>query len=133
MSRHLSRAILVSLLAAQAAACAAWPVRGGGLAPVGVVGVSPAATETPSASPSPSVTSSPSPTATLHPLTIESMRQREYPGSEITIEETLTSGANYARYIASYRSDGLKIYALLTVPYGQPPAAGWPVIIFNHG
>lgn len=61
------------------------------------------------------------------------MRRKEYPGSEITIEETLTPGANYARYIASYRSEGLKIYALLTVPYGRPPEAGWPVIVFNHG
>jgi dipeptidyl aminopeptidase/acylaminoacyl peptidase len=77
-------------------------------------------------------TSTPSPTP-LHPLTIEAMRAREYPGSEITIEETLAPGFNYDRYIASYRSDGLKIYALLTVPRGEKPASGWPVIIFNHG
>jgi dipeptidyl aminopeptidase/acylaminoacyl peptidase len=61
------------------------------------------------------------------------MRQREYPGSEIFIEQELTRGANYRRYIASYRSEGLKIYALLTVPDGDPPPTGWPVIIFNHG
>ena len=66
-------------------------------------------------------------------LTIASMRQRVYPGSAITIEQTLAPGANYSRYIASYRSDGLKIYALFTVPNGQKPASGWPVIVFNHG
>src|SRR6059058_340826 len=33
----------------------------------------------------------------------------------------------------SYRSDGLKIFGLLTVPNGRKPAGGWPVIIFNHG
>jgi dipeptidyl aminopeptidase/acylaminoacyl peptidase len=61
------------------------------------------------------------------------MRERAYPGSAITIEETLQPGSNYSRYIASYQSDGLKINALLTVPNGEKPVTGWPVIIFNHG
>jgi uncharacterized protein len=69
----------------------------------------------------------------LHPLTIESLRKGDYPGSEITIEQTLSPGSNYQRYITSYRSEGLKIYALLTVPNGTTPEGGWPVIIFNHG
>jgi dipeptidyl aminopeptidase/acylaminoacyl peptidase len=66
-------------------------------------------------------------------LSIEYMRSQEYPGSEIVIEQTLPPGSNYNRYIASYKSDGLKIYALLTVPTGTKPETGWPVIIFNHG
>src|SRR5205814_1073917 len=41
--------------------------------------------------------------------------------------------SNYRQYVASYLSDGLKIFALLTVPNGAKPASGWPVIIFNHG
>jgi dipeptidyl aminopeptidase/acylaminoacyl peptidase len=61
------------------------------------------------------------------------MRKQEFPGSEVTIEQTLPPGSNYNRYIASYKSDGLKIYALLTVPTGEKPKNGWPVIIFNHG
>lgn len=68
-----------------------------------------------------------------HPLSIQSLREAEYPGSDIEIEQTLDSGSNYKRYIASYKSEGLKIYALLTVPNGDPPEGGWPVIIFNHG
>jgi dipeptidyl aminopeptidase/acylaminoacyl peptidase len=64
---------------------------------------------------------------------IEVMRQQDYPGSEITIEEKLDPGSNYDRYVASYLSEGLKIYALLTVPQGDKPANGWPVIVFNHG
>lgn len=64
---------------------------------------------------------------------IESLRQEEYPGSELVIESTLTQGPNYDRHIASYKSDGLKIYALLTVPMGAKPENGWPVIVFNHG
>lgn len=68
-----------------------------------------------------------------HPLSIETLRGGEYPGSEITIEQTLTPGSNYKRYIASYKSEGLKIFALLTVPNGTPPEGGWPAIVFNHG
>lgn len=68
-----------------------------------------------------------------HPLTIEYLRSQEYPGSEITIEQTLSAGSNYNRYLASYQSEGLKIYAYMTVPFGEKPATGWPVVIFNHG
>lgn len=71
----------------------------------------------------------------LHPLAIEYMRQQEYPGSDIVIEQTLPPGSNYDRYIASYKSDGLKIYALLTVPQENSIASSskYPVIVFNHG
>ena len=80
----------------------------------------PAATLTPTLSPP-------------YPLTIEYLRQQEYPGSEVVIEQTLDPGVNYDRYIASYRSEGLKINALLTVPFGEKPESGWPVVVFNHG
>ena len=79
------------------------------------------------------ITTTPAASGDRHRLSIQGMRQRSYPGSAITIEQTLEPGANYSRYIASYRSEGLKIYALLTVPFGTKPATGWPVIIFNHG
>lgn len=69
----------------------------------------------------------------LNPLTITSMRQQQYPGSDIAIEQTLAPGSNYSRYIVSYISDGLKIHALMTVPRGTKPKAGFPVIVFNHG
>jgi dipeptidyl aminopeptidase/acylaminoacyl peptidase len=61
------------------------------------------------------------------------MRARDYPGSDIVIERVLDPGVNYNRYYVSYLSDGLKIYALMTVPNGQKPPTGWPVVIFNHG
>jgi uncharacterized protein len=90
--------------------------------------------------PTANVTSTPPATATatatlkpLDPLSIEAMRLRAYPGSDITFEQTLAPGSNYQRYYVSYQSDGLKIYALLTVPGGPKPAGGWPVIVFNHG
>ncbi|OGM25150.1 peptidase [Candidatus Woesebacteria bacterium RIFCSPLOWO2_01_FULL_39_61] len=66
-------------------------------------------------------------------MSIEALRKGEYPGSDIFVEQTLSSGSNYKRYITSYKSEGLKIYGLLTVPNGTSPEGGWPVIIFNHG
>jgi alpha-beta hydrolase superfamily lysophospholipase len=69
----------------------------------------------------------------VHPMTIAYLRKQSYPGSPLAIERTLEPGSNFSRHIVSYRSEGLKLYALLTVPAGQPPASGWPVIIFNHG
>jgi dipeptidyl aminopeptidase/acylaminoacyl peptidase len=61
------------------------------------------------------------------------MRAREYPGSDIVVERVLDPGVNYSRYYVSYLSDGLKIFALMTVPNGEKPLTGWPVVIFNHG
>ncbi len=91
----------------------------------------PTATETPTVTPSPTITLTPTPT--LHPLNVIAMRQTPYPGSEIIIHETLERGANYSRYYASYESEGLTIYGLLTIPDGEMPANGWPGIVFNHG
>lgn len=66
-------------------------------------------------------------------LQIEQMRLREYPASPITIEDELSPGSNYQRLLVSYQSEGNKIFALMTIPTGEKPATGWPVIIFNHG
>jgi uncharacterized protein len=100
----------------------------------------PTASQTPTALPAatqtatPTATQTPTPTATpISPLSIEYLRQQDYSGSELVIEQTLAPGANYDRYYASYYSEGLKQYGLLTVPRGQRPESGWPVIIFNHG
>ncbi|MCB0092588.1 MAG: LysM peptidoglycan-binding domain-containing protein, partial [Caldilineaceae bacterium] len=65
---------------------------------------------TPTASPEPLVQLAP---GELHPLTIARMRQESYPGSDIVIEQVLEPGVNYERYIASYLSEGNKIYAML--------------------
>jgi dipeptidyl aminopeptidase/acylaminoacyl peptidase len=83
----------------------------------------PAATNTPTSTPTP----------TPHPMEISALRNGSYPGSDITIEQELEAGGNYRRYYASYLSQGLKIYALLTVPYGKEPEGGFPAIVFNHG
>ena len=66
-------------------------------------------------------------------MDIRAARLTPHPGSAIAIEETLEPGRNYFRYYAYYYSEGLKIYALLTVPYAEMPATGYPAIVFNHG
>lgn len=99
----------------------------------------PTATQTATASPTTQLTITSTttpiqtPTPVPFPLSIEGMRARDYPGSEIVIEEVLKPGANYNRFYVSYLSEGLKIYGLLTVPGGEKPTNGWPVIVFNHG
>ena len=73
------------------------------------------------------------PTPVPHPMSIVALRQASYPGSEIVIERELLRGGNYNRYYAYYLSEGLKIFALLTIPNGEMPTGGWPAIVFNHG
>lgn len=96
--------------------------------PTATATLSPTPTATPTATAIPTQTPTPE-----HPLMVEVMRRRDYPGSALTIEQTLDPGDNYDRYIASYLSDGNKIYALLTVPNSLRPESGWPIIVFNHG
>ncbi len=97
-----------------------------------------AATSTPTAAPTTTATPTLTPTITLtptptpHPMSIAAVRAGSYPGSEITLEQELDAGANYRRFYASYLSEGLRIYALLTIPNGDPPEGGWPAIVFNH-
>lgn len=81
----------------------------------------------------PTFTALPTSTPIPFPMSIIAMRAGTYPGSDITIVEELKRGSNYHRYYAYYLSEGLKIYALLTVPMGDMPEGGWPAIIFNHG
>ena len=89
----------------------------------------------PTATPTETSIPTPIPTATAipHPLQIDAMRAREYPGSDIVVEQVLDPGVNYNRYYVSYLSEGLRIYALMTVPNSEKPSTGWPVVIFNHG
>jgi uncharacterized protein len=53
--------------------------------------------------------------------------------SEVLVEQALEDGVNYSRYIASYLSEGNRIYGLLTIPFGDVPESGFKAIVFNHG
>lgn len=67
------------------------------------------------------------------PMSIEALRQREYLGGSFEIEQALANGTNYRQFVASYKSEGLKIYGLLTVPLTPKPKDGYPAIVFVHG
>lgn len=69
----------------------------------------------------------------VSPISINYLRTKPIETSNINIEETLSAGSNYKRYIASYKSEGHKIYGLLTIPTSPMPKGGYPAVIFNHG
>ena len=87
----------------------------------------------PSVTSTPTLTRVPTVTPIPNPMSIIALRNGVYPGSDITIVKELTRGSNYRRYYSYYLSEGLKIYALLTIPDGEPPEGGFPAIVFNHG
>ena len=66
-------------------------------------------------------------------LTIAALRELEIEGSDIIFEQALSNGLNYSQYLASYVSEGNKIYGLLTIPFGDVPEGGFKAIVFNHG
>lgn len=66
-------------------------------------------------------------------LTVAALREMDIQGSDILLEQRLNDGVGYQQYIASYISEGNKIYGLLTIPYGDVPPGGFKAIVFNHG
>jgi fermentation-respiration switch protein FrsA (DUF1100 family) len=101
--------------------------------------VNTAQVETPAPIAAPSSTNPPAPTETEaafevgREITIEYLRELEISGSEITFERQIDNGPNYFQHIVSYISEGNRIYGLLTIPFGEPPAGGFKAIVFNHG
>lgn len=98
--------------------------------------------------PSPSTTNTEISTGigSLSELTIDALRARSY-GAEIIVEEELdiqcvdgdvvsslpNAAGTYKSYMASYDSDGLRVYTRLNIPDGSVPAGGFPTIVFAHG
>lgn len=72
-------------------------------------------------------------TEPLHPMSIEALRGGTYEGGQFVVEQELPNGTNYRQSVVSYRSEGLKIYGLLTVPTAPQPPGGFPAIVFVHG
>lgn len=58
-----------------------------------------------------------------------------YAGAEVGLnyERALDDGPSFSAYLVSYRSSGLKVYAMIAVPNGEVPDDGYPVVIANHG
>ena len=45
----------------------------------------------------------------------------------------IDGGPGFSAYLYAYRSDGLKVHALIAVPDGAAPEGGFPVLVANHG
>jgi dipeptidyl aminopeptidase/acylaminoacyl peptidase len=99
--------------------------------------VQPSKTSTQTASPASNITPAPAETEVVYEvgrdITIDYLRDLEITGSEITFEGELAPASNYRQYLASYISEGDKIYGLLTIPFEDPPEGGFKAIVFNHG
>jgi len=84
--------------------------------------------------------------ASLNTVNIPSLRARDYQSS-IVVESFDTddcvgdnvvaslpdANGTYKSYMASFRSDGIRQYARLTVPNGPTSEAGYPFALFLHG
>ncbi len=134
---HLGLSALSLWLLAACGAPAPTPIAQVSASPTATVTLTPtiAPTLTPTPEPTftPTPTSTPTPTPLPNPLDVQYMRQQTYPGSDLVIERELPRGGNYTQAIVSYQSAGNKLYALLTIPIGDRPPTGWPIIVFNHG
>ncbi len=66
------------------------------------------------------------------PLSIGELRDARFE-SRLAYERDLDDGASFSAWLASYRHTGLVLYAMVAVPKAAMPAAGFPVVVANHG
>ena len=71
-------------------------------------------------------------TALPAPLSIDELRETDFSAS-LRFERELEAGPGYAAHLVSYQSSGLTVFAMVAVPDGERPDAGFPVIVANHG
>ncbi|MBA3724401.1 MAG: hypothetical protein H0W89_05965, partial [Candidatus Levybacteria bacterium] len=68
----------------------------------------------------------------FYDLTIPYLREQTFISSLNDLEE-VSRTEDYISYVTSFTSDGFTVNGLLTQPTGEPPAQGWPAIVFIHG
>ena len=65
-------------------------------------------------------------------VSIKALKAKEI-RAELTFEETLYQNDFYDGTLMSYKSDDLKVFALVNRPTAVMPDAGYPVLVFGHG
>lgn len=65
-------------------------------------------------------------------ISIPSLSERRYVSS-LKILQELGTFEGYRSYAVEYDSDGLALRAVMNIPLADMPAAGYPVILLNHG
>jgi len=69
----------------------------------------------------------------MFPLSIEALRLRVYPGSEITVEKQIAATDKYTSFLFSYKSDDLKLYGLMYIPVTDDKNKKFPTVVVDHG
>ncbi|MEL6199543.1 MAG: alpha/beta fold hydrolase [Pseudomonadota bacterium] len=66
------------------------------------------------------------------PMSIEALRAYDF---DVTLERVrpLEAGTGYSAYLVAYAHAGLTLHAMVAVPDTSIPAAGFPVVVANHG
>jgi dienelactone hydrolase len=65
-------------------------------------------------------------------VNISALREREF-NAQLKFEKHLYRRDKISGDLYSYKSDGLKVYALINTPTSPMPKAGFPVLIYGHG
>jgi dipeptidyl aminopeptidase/acylaminoacyl peptidase len=68
-----------------------------------------------------------------HPVSIESLIEKQYNGSDLKLVRVLEENAAYTRHYITYKSGDLIISGIMNIPKTTPPAGGFPVLFLNHG
>lgn len=66
-------------------------------------------------------------------LSIPGLRSRSFQAEGFKLLDTVTANKGLYAQEFSFRSEGYLVYGLIERPVGEPPEAGWPVIVLAHG
>lgn len=69
----------------------------------------------------------------LKVLAIDELRRRTYGSEFIWLQELPNANSKFSSHLASYISDGLRVYARIDIPSKAAPKQGYPVVLFSHG
>lgn len=66
------------------------------------------------------------------PMTVDELRAHAF---DVTLERVhpLDAQDGFSAYLVAYEHAGLKLHAMVAVPDAPAPAAGFPVVVANHG
>ncbi|TSC78472.1 MAG: peptidase S9 prolyl oligopeptidase active site domain-containing protein [Parcubacteria group bacterium Gr01-1014_33] len=64
---------------------------------------------------------------------IETLKGRDFQGSDLAIEKRLEENSAYRKFLVSYRAGDRTLTGVINIPLSIPPEGGFPVIILNHG
>ena len=66
------------------------------------------------------------------PMSVDELRATDF-DTTLVRERDLEAGQGFTAYLVSYEHAGLKLHAMVAVPTSEEPAAGFPIVIANHG